>query len=107
MEGDILDKLTKEQIQSFSKQLLDNPILDMAFEDLKQTALEKFQNTQARDSEGREGIYWFLKALNEVVGQLHIYLEGFGLPEEEKSLSREEQEKKDKEIEEGNKFNFA
>lgn len=65
---------TADQLSAWAKQAIENPILGKAFEDLKQIALNKFEISQARDAEGREGAYWFLKALNEFRGQLRCYL---------------------------------
>lgn len=67
-------KLTVDELTMYAKQALENPILKVAFEDLKNTALLKFQASDGRDTEGREKLYWFLKALNEFVGQLNVYL---------------------------------
>lgn len=73
---DFLDKkiYTVEELSIWAKQAIENPILEKAFEDLKQSALNKFEISQARDTEGREGAYWFLKVLNEFKGQLRCYL---------------------------------
>ena len=65
---------SKEELAMQAKQALENPALIIAFEDLKANALYKFQISDARDKEGREGLYWFLKALEEFRGQLNIYL---------------------------------
>lgn len=67
-------KLTIEELTMYAKQALENPILKIALEDLRTTAWFKFQASQARDSEAREFIYWFLKAVNEFQGQLNVYL---------------------------------
>ena len=76
---DSLDKptpiiYTAEQLSLYAKQAIENPIINQALEDLRINALEKIEASPARDSEDREKLYWFLKALSEFKGQLQIYL---------------------------------
>lgn len=66
-------KITDELIAQ-AKQVLENPAFKMAFDDLEKTTWLKFKASQARDNEAREKLYWFLKALYELRGQLNIYL---------------------------------
>ena len=66
-------KITDELIAQ-AKQVVENPAFKMAFVALEESAWQKFKASQGRDSEAREKIYWFLKALEEFRGQLEIYL---------------------------------
>ena len=70
---DDLAKITEELIAQ-AKQVLENPAFKMAFDDLEKMAWLKFKASQARDNEAREKVYWFLKALEELRGQLNVYL---------------------------------
>lgn len=91
---DSLDKsivYTTDQLSLYAKQAIENPIINYSIEALRLNALEKFENSQARDLEDREKLYWFLKALNEFKGQLRIYLIN-----EEKKINNPE-----------DKFNYA
>jgi len=67
-------KTNKDELIAQAKQALENPALKLALEDLRQNALYRFEISQARDQEGREGAYWFLRALKEFEGQLNGYL---------------------------------
>lgn len=67
-------KLTVDELTMYSKQALENPALKMALNDLKEVNINKFLQSAGRDTEGREKIYWFLKALEEFKGQLNVYL---------------------------------
>ena len=78
-----MDALDKEKIEAIpnkdeliaqAKLALENPALKLAFKDLEDTAWLKFKASQGRDNEGREKVYWFLKALEEFKGQLNVYL---------------------------------
>lgn len=74
---DSMDKpivYTADQLSLYAKQAIANPIINQALEALRTNALEKFEASEARASEDREKLYWFLKALNEFKGQLRIYL---------------------------------
>ena len=93
---DSLDKpksivYTADQLSLYAKQAIGNPIINQALEALRINALEKIEASPARDSEDREALYWFLKALAEFKGQLRIYL-----TDEEKKEDNSE-----------DKFNFA
>lgn len=81
---------TADQLAFYAKQAIENPIISQALEALRTNALDKIENSPSRDTEDRERLYWFLKALNEFKGQLQIYLI--------------DEEKKDNP---GDKFNFA
>lgn len=81
---------TDDQLSLYAKQALTNPIINQALEALRINALEKIEASPPRDSEDREKLYWFLKALNEFKGQLRLYL----IDEKKKDNPRD-------------KFNFA
>lgn len=70
-----MDKeINLDELIAQAKQALENPALKLAFKDLEDNAWSKFKASQGRDSEAREKIYWFLKALEEFRGQLNVYL---------------------------------
>lgn len=65
---------TAEQLSLYAKQAIDNPIINQALEALRINAFDKIEASPSRDAEDRERLYWFLKALTELKGQLRIYL---------------------------------
>lgn len=65
---------TTDELIAQAKQVLENPAFKMAFDDLKETNIKKILQSGGRDTEGREKVYWFLKALEELKGQLNVYL---------------------------------
>lgn len=82
---------TADQLSLYAKQAIENPIINQVLEALRTNALEKFEASEARASEDREKLYWFLKALTEFKGQLRLYL----IDEEKKKDNPED------------KFNYA
>ena len=73
---EVSDKEVKvnNELVAQAKQVLENSAFKKAFEDIQNIAWEKFKGSGGRDTEGREKIYWFLKALEELKGQLTVYL---------------------------------
>jgi len=53
-----------------AQRLLDDPILADAFATIEQEYIEQWQNSPARDAEGREKLYMMLKLLQRVKGHL-------------------------------------
>lgn len=60
---------------SQAKELLDHPVLQEAFATLEATYLSAWRSAPARDTEGREGLWYMLKALDGVKGHLTTTLE--------------------------------
>lgn len=70
--------MTPEQIiqrGDRAKQLLDEPLLVEAFAVAEQEYLDQWQNSPARDVEGREKLYLMLKLLQRVKGHLTSAME--------------------------------
>lgn len=53
-----------------ARQLLEHPLLVEAFESIEKEVTEQWQNSPARDVEGREKLWLTLKLLHRLKGQL-------------------------------------
>lgn len=55
--------------------LLDDELLTQAFADIEATYLSEWENSPARDTEGREKIWMAIKMLRKVRGDLSTHVE--------------------------------
>lgn len=68
---------TEREIQrgERAEQILNDPIFVEAFEETKQELVSQWENSPARDVEGREKLWLSLKLLQKVHGQLSSVME--------------------------------
>lgn len=58
-----------------AKQLLEEPLIVEAFQVIEKEYLDQWQNSPARDVEGREALFLMLKCLQRVKGHLTLAME--------------------------------
>jgi hypothetical protein len=58
-----------------ARKLLEHPLLAEAFQIIEQDITDKWQNSPARDSEGRERLWTQLKLLHRLRGELELVVE--------------------------------
>ena len=58
-----------------AKEVLENPAFIQAFEDIRKELIETWENTPARDTQGRESIWAYLTLLKKVQTHLKTSLE--------------------------------
>ncbi len=83
----VVMKLSEQQLRdgARAKQLLDDPMLANAFEDVRLTIISGIATSSFEDAEQRESGYFMLRALESVKGQLERHIRtAAGIQAEEK-----------------------
>jgi hypothetical protein len=73
---------------SRARELLEDALLQEAFAEIENTYLAAWRAAPARDTEGREGLWFMLRALDGVKGHLKTVLETGRMAEEQLRLLR-------------------
>lgn len=66
--------LTIEQQGTYARQALNNPIFQMAFDELRNEALRLWESCESNQIEKREFVWIYLKALNQLKGRVERYI---------------------------------
>jgi hypothetical protein len=69
-----------------ARDLLEHPLMQEAFSTIRETYLAQWESSPARDSEGREKIWTYLKQLETVKAHLSTVLETGRMATEQRSL---------------------